>query len=282
MPPIPRPRPSTSISFDLDPKKWTTLVTIWPCLQSGVRRGTPCELRRHTCERMLAGEAVKDLVAELAISEHTLYRWRRRAPLARRVAPGAKSYEEADPLQAARRRIELEAELELVKAASALFEEGGATQKQVPGCPRAEKTTSAAPPASTYYGVEFHQPSDAEVRHAAGRRHRRHPRPLPGSARCSATRAASKIEQGLIVNKKLGAEGPCASWASEACPAKDGEEPKERPPFVGTSSGASSLLQSPTSFGSPTSPTRRGQALLLRGARLVLPQSRRLGHRPAL
>ena len=38
--------------------------------------------------------------------------------------PGAKSYE-ADPLQAARRRIiELEAELKLVKAASELFAEG--------------------------------------------------------------------------------------------------------------------------------------------------------------
>ena len=39
----------------------------------------PAELRRRTCERMLAGEAVKDLVAGLGISEHTLYRWRRQA-----------------------------------------------------------------------------------------------------------------------------------------------------------------------------------------------------------
>ena len=38
--------------------------------------------------------------------------------------PGLKSYE-ADPLAAARRRIkELEAELKVVKAASALYEEG--------------------------------------------------------------------------------------------------------------------------------------------------------------
>jgi transposase len=43
--------------------------------------------------------------------------------------PGLKSYE-ADPLAAARRRIkELEAELEVVRAASALFEEGAASPK---------------------------------------------------------------------------------------------------------------------------------------------------------
>ena len=87
-------------------------------------RHYPAELRRRTCERMLAGEAVKDLVGELAISAHTLYRWRRQALIDAGQHPGAKSYE-ADPLLAARRRVkELEAELKLVKAASALFEEG--------------------------------------------------------------------------------------------------------------------------------------------------------------
>ena len=82
------------------------------------------ELRRQTCERMLAGEAVKALVAELGISSHTLYRWRRQALIDAGRRPGAKSYE-ADPLAAARRRVkELEAELKLVKAASELFAEG--------------------------------------------------------------------------------------------------------------------------------------------------------------
>jgi transposase-like protein len=84
-------------------------------------RHYPAELRRRTGERMLAGEAVKDLAAELGISEHTLYRWRRQAQIDAGQRPGAKSYE-VDPLQAARRRIiELEAELKLVKAASELF-----------------------------------------------------------------------------------------------------------------------------------------------------------------
>jgi transposase-like protein len=73
---------------------------------------------------MLAGEAVKDLFAELEISQETLYKWRRQALIDAGQRPGLKSYQ-ADPLLAARRRIkELEAELKMVKAASALFEEG--------------------------------------------------------------------------------------------------------------------------------------------------------------
>ena len=93
-------------------------------------RHYPAELRRRTCERMLAGEAVKDLEAELGIANGTLYKWRRQALIDAGRRPGAKSYE-ADPLLQARRRIkELEAELKAVKAASALFEEGAASPKE--------------------------------------------------------------------------------------------------------------------------------------------------------
>jgi transposase-like protein len=78
---------------------------------------------------MLAGEAVKDLVAELGIANVTLYKWRRQALIDAGERPGLKSYE-SDPLAAARRRIkELESELKAVKAASALFEKGGADPK---------------------------------------------------------------------------------------------------------------------------------------------------------
>ncbi|HEV2360988.1 MAG TPA: transposase [Acidimicrobiales bacterium] len=92
-------------------------------------RHYPAELHRSTCERMLAGEAVKNLIVELGISEKTLYRWRRQALIDDGQRPGAKSYE-ADPLLAARRRIkELEAELKAVKAATALFEEGAVDPK---------------------------------------------------------------------------------------------------------------------------------------------------------
>src|ERR1700674_731105 len=92
-------------------------------------RHYPAELRRRTCERMLAGEEVKDLSAELGIAQVTLYKWRRQALIDAGETPGLKSYE-ADPLAAARRRIkELESELKVVKAASALFEEGAASPK---------------------------------------------------------------------------------------------------------------------------------------------------------
>jgi transposase len=92
-------------------------------------RHYPAELRRQVCERMLAGEAVKDLEAELGIANATLYKWRRQALIDAGRRPGAKSFE-ANPLLQARRRIkELEAELKAVKAASALFEEGGADPK---------------------------------------------------------------------------------------------------------------------------------------------------------
>ncbi len=87
-------------------------------------RHHPAGVRRQTCERMLSGEAVKDLAAELGISARTLYKWRRQALIDAGRRPGTKSFE-ADPLAQARRRIkELEAELKLVKTASALFEEG--------------------------------------------------------------------------------------------------------------------------------------------------------------
>jgi transposase-like protein len=78
---------------------------------------------------MLDGEAIKDLVVELGISEATLQRWKRQALIDAGCRPGILSYE-ADPLAQARLRIkELEDELELVKHASALFEQGGTDPK---------------------------------------------------------------------------------------------------------------------------------------------------------
>jgi transposase-like protein len=81
------------------------------------------EFRRQVVDRMLSGEVVKDLSAELSVDDSTLYKWRRQAQIDRGETPGLKSYE-ADRLAQARRRIkDLEAELKLVKAASALFDE---------------------------------------------------------------------------------------------------------------------------------------------------------------
>jgi len=78
-------------------------------------------LREAACERLLAGERPEDLAKELGVSMATLYRWKRQALIDVGRKPGIKSYE-PDELARARKRIkELEAELELVKAASALF-----------------------------------------------------------------------------------------------------------------------------------------------------------------
>ena len=77
--------------------------------------------REAACERMLAGERVEELAEELGVSAATLYRWKKQALIDVGRRPGRKSYE-PDELVRARRRIkDLEAELELVKAASALF-----------------------------------------------------------------------------------------------------------------------------------------------------------------
>ena len=78
---------------------------------------------------MLAGEAVKDLVAELGITHDTLYRWRRQALIDAGQTPGGQELRGRSAGPARRRIKELEAELELVKAASALFEEGDVDPK---------------------------------------------------------------------------------------------------------------------------------------------------------
>jgi transposase len=81
----------------------------------------PTPFRERACERMLDGERPEDLAEELKVSAATLYRWKKQALIDAGRRPGAKSYE-PDELARARRRIkDLETELELVKAASALF-----------------------------------------------------------------------------------------------------------------------------------------------------------------
>ena len=64
---------------------------------------------------------VSSLSPELGVSEATLYKWKRQALIDAGRAEGVKSFE-ADELARAHKTIaELEAELEAVKAASALF-----------------------------------------------------------------------------------------------------------------------------------------------------------------
>ena len=81
----------------------------------------PTPFREAACERMLAGEPVAVLTEELEVSIATLHRWKAQALIDAGQKPGMRSHE-PDQLARAKRRIkDLESELELVKAASALF-----------------------------------------------------------------------------------------------------------------------------------------------------------------
>jgi transposase len=79
------------------------------------------EFRRTICGRLIAGERVTLLSEETGVSPATLYLWKHQALIDAGLKPGVRSVE-VDELAKAQRTIEeLEAELEAVKAASALF-----------------------------------------------------------------------------------------------------------------------------------------------------------------
>ncbi len=79
------------------------------------------EFRRSVCVRLVAGDKVHSLSEELGVSEATLYLWKRQALIDAGRSEGVKSFE-ADELAQARRTIaELEAELEITRAAVAIF-----------------------------------------------------------------------------------------------------------------------------------------------------------------
>ncbi len=79
------------------------------------------EFRRAVCQRLVAGEKVSALCKELGVSEGTLYLWKRQALIDAGRAEGIKSFEADELAQAHKTIAELEAELEAVKAAVALF-----------------------------------------------------------------------------------------------------------------------------------------------------------------
>jgi transposase-like protein len=79
------------------------------------------KFRRAVCERLVAGEEVSSLAKELEVSDATLYLWKRQALIDAGRTEGIKSFEADELAQAHKTIAELEAELEAVKAASALF-----------------------------------------------------------------------------------------------------------------------------------------------------------------
>ena len=200
-------------------------------------RHYPAELRRRTCERMLAGAAVKDLVEELGIAPKTLYRWRRQALIdagrdgERRASRPIRSSKPAAASKNSRPSSRWSGR------PAPCSRRAVGTQKEVPGCPRAEQPGLLRTPGlpdrrsgrSSYYEIKYRMPT-SEIRrlllsdaiadiHARSR----------GTYGMLRIRAALEIEQRLIVNKKLvwkimrqlgihGLPGP-----------KRGQEPEERP-----------------------------------------------------
>lgn len=152
------------------------------------------EIREAACRRMLDGERVEDLASGLGISAATLYRWKRQALIDAGRRPGIKSYE-PDELARAKRRIkDLEHELELVKAASALFNEEEVIRPK----------GSAGLSRSTFHYQQVRHPSTREVRrilladtikeiHLSSR----------STYGVRRIRAALRFERGLVVNTKL-------------------------------------------------------------------------------
>jgi transposase-like protein len=70
---------------------------------------------------MLAGESVISLAKETSLSQGTLYRWKNQALIDAELKPGVKSIEVDELAQAQRTIEELEAELEITRAAAAIF-----------------------------------------------------------------------------------------------------------------------------------------------------------------
>jgi transposase len=85
------------------------------------RRGYPAEFRQRVLDLIAAGRRVRDVAADLAISEQTVYSWRRQERVDQGIDPCLTSAERAE-LAAARRRIrELEAELAIHRQAAELL-----------------------------------------------------------------------------------------------------------------------------------------------------------------
>jgi transposase-like protein len=79
------------------------------------------EFRRSVCERLVASEKVSSLSREFGVSEATLYLWKRHAFVDAGQREGTKSFEADELAQAYKTIAELGAELEITKAAVALF-----------------------------------------------------------------------------------------------------------------------------------------------------------------
>lgn len=81
------------------------------------------EFRRRVVELMRVGGSASELAGDLGVSEATIYRWVAQEEVDLGERPGMRSGEHVELFRARARIRELEAELELTRKASALFDE---------------------------------------------------------------------------------------------------------------------------------------------------------------
>lgn len=81
------------------------------------RTGYPAEFRRRALDLVESGRTVTDVARDLAISEQSIYRWRRQDRIDRGLEPGTPSTANADLIEARRHIAKLEAELAIAQIA---------------------------------------------------------------------------------------------------------------------------------------------------------------------
>lgn len=112
----------------------------------------PASVRRGLSERMRQGEAVLAVHAESGICLGTLYRWKHQALVDAGLASGTPSTLAPDLQSAAKRIRQLEDELAIVKAASALYDgqvvvpPKGSSRSSMGSSPRASQPEVPAAP----------------------------------------------------------------------------------------------------------------------------------------
>ncbi len=87
------------------------------------RRGYPPEFRRRVVDLVEGGRKVREVAAELAVSEQTIYTWRRQARVDAGLEASVTSSEQAELASAKRRIRDLETELAIHRRATELLKE---------------------------------------------------------------------------------------------------------------------------------------------------------------
>ena len=87
------------------------------------RRGYPPEFRRRVVDLIEGGRRAAEVAADLAISEQSIYTWRRQARIDAGLEPGLSTAERAELVAAKRRIRELETEVAIHRRATELLKD---------------------------------------------------------------------------------------------------------------------------------------------------------------